>query len=117
MSYQQLQECRELDRLAAELGFELYPAQGEILLRCRKVHPDDDPTGQTVVSYNVWTPYCGTPDVMFGSVSEVLSFLRGIQFMKTHVETHLGMKKQLEQTRRKMIQNLQHNATFNKLSQ
>jgi hypothetical protein len=54
---------------------------------------------------------------MYGNVTELLMFLKGVEFMKTHVEVHLGLREQVEQVQQRQIQNLQHNATFNKLSQ
>lgn len=116
MSYQQLTECRELERLAQELNFELHPGQGEILLRCREIQPQDDPTGQTVVPYSSWLPLAANKSIMYGTVTELLMFLKGVLFMKTHVETHLGMHKAVQRVQQRQIQNLQHNATFNKLS-
>lgn len=117
MSWSQLHNCRELERLAQELNFVLHPFQGEILLKCREIRPEDDPTGQTVIPYNSWLPFDDRSIVMHGSVSDLLMFLQGVQFMKTHVETHLGMRKQVEQVRQRQIQNLQQNATFQKLSE
>lgn len=117
MSYQRLTECRELERLAQELNFELHPGQGEILLRCREIQPQDDPTGQTVVPYSSWFPVNTDTAIMYGTVTELLIFLKGVLFMKTHVENHLGMHKAVQRVQQRQIQNLQHNAIFNKLSQ
>ena len=116
MSYQQLKDCRDLERLAQELNFVLYQSRGEIQLGCREIQPQDDPTGQTVVPYSSWIPLNTDTAIMYGTVTELLMFLKGVQFMKTHVEIHLGLQKQVERTRKRQIQNLQHNATFNKLS-
>jgi hypothetical protein len=117
MSYQQLKDCRDLERLAQELNFELHLGQGQILLRCREIQPQDDPTGQTVVPYSSWLPLGTNRLIMYGNVTELLMFLKGVEFMKTHVEVHLGLREQVEQVQQRQIQNLQHNATFNKLSQ
>lgn len=112
MSYRQLLECRELEKLAQELNFVLHPGQGEILVRCREVLPEDDPTGQTIVPHSAWEPFSTQASIMYGNVSEVLSFLQGVKFMKTYVETHLGLKKQVQNVQEKHKKNLQHNTTI-----
>lgn len=117
MSAQQLIECRDLERLAQELNFELHLGQGRILLRCREIQPQDDPTGQTVIPYSSWLPLGTNSTIIYGTVTELLMFLRGVQFMKNHVEVHLGLQKQVEQVQQRQIQNFQHNATFRKLSE
>lgn len=118
MSCHQLIECRELERLAKELNFilDISSVTRDILLRCREFTPSEDPTGKTVVPHTAWLPYGSRSAIISGSVSELLMFLRGVQFMKTHVEIHLGLQKQVERVQQRQIQNLQHNATFNKLS-
>ena len=117
MSYRQLIECRELEKLAKELNFILDPSTDEIVLRCREFAPSEDPTGQTVVPHNAWLPYDSRCAIVRGSVSELLMFLRGVQFMKTYTETHLKLKNQMKKTQQKYLENLQHRATLKKLSE
>lgn len=117
MSYQQLKDCRDLERLAQELNFVLRQSRGEIQLGCREIQPQDDPTGQTVVPYSSWFPLETDAYITHGTVNELLMFLKGVQFMKTHLEIHLGLQKTVERRRKSRIQNFQHNATLKKLSQ
>lgn len=119
MSFRQLIECRDLERLAKELNFVLDSSNvtSDILLRCREFTPSEDLTGQTVVPHTAWLPYGSRSAIVSGSVSEILMFLRGVQFMKTYAENHLRLKKQMEKTQKKYLENLQHSATMKKISE
>lgn len=119
MSCHQLIECRELERLAKELNFilDISSVTRDILLRCREFTPNEDPTGQTVVPHTAWLPYGSRSAIISGSVSELLMFLRGVQFMKDYAEKHLKLKKQMEKTQQKYLENLQYNATMKKISE
>jgi hypothetical protein len=113
MSYQQLRECRELERLAHKLNFVLNSAvENQIALVPQVIKPADDPTGQTVVPHTAWMPYSAQAAIMYGTVNEVLMFLRGVEFAKTYTEQYLNLGKQVQRAQDKMVKQFQHDATI-----
>jgi hypothetical protein len=116
MSYQQLQQCRELDRLANELGFDLSRFNtNDIELKCREFSVDQDSSGQAVIPYTAWTPYSHRTAIAIGSVSELSMFLLGVQFMKNYVEKILRLEQQVQKAQSKLFQKVQQQVTVDSI--
>jgi hypothetical protein len=114
MSYYQLQQCRKLDRLANELGFDMCSAgsdTNDIELKCREFSVDQDPSGQAVIPYTAWTPYSHRTPIAIGSVTELNMFLLGVQFMKNYVEKILQLEHQVQRAQTKIFQKVQQQVT------
>lgn len=116
MSYQTLWECRELDKLAAELGFRVDSSYDDkVGLFCRIYPPEEDPQGIAVTPFSKWEINSEGYPIKEGSVTEILNFLMGIQFMQNYVNDKLGLKKRVASIQEKRFRKQQHKATMEAL--